>query len=85
MNKTLVFDMDGTLANFYGVENWLEHLRNGNPTPYIVAQPLYDMDALNVVLTLLKAEGWRVVVTSWLAMGSTAEFDRAVRQAKEIG
>ena len=26
MNKVLVFDMDGTIADFYGVEGWLEYL-----------------------------------------------------------
>ena len=44
MNRTLVFDMDGTIANLYGVENWLEDLRSFNPRPYIVAEPMYDMD-----------------------------------------
>ena len=27
---TVYFDMDGTIANFYGVENWLEYLINEN-------------------------------------------------------
>ena len=26
-DKVLVFDMDGTIANLYGVNNWLESLR----------------------------------------------------------
>ena len=82
MNRTLVFDMDGTIANLYGVENWLEMLRAEDPTPYIVAQPMYDMDALKVVLEMLKLQGWTIAVTSWLSMGSTKEYDRLVRQAK---
>ena len=80
--KTLVFDMDGTLANFYGVTGWLDYLHNSNPTPYIVAKPLCDMDVLNAILILLKDCGWRVVVTSWLANGSSKEFDKEVRKAK---
>ena len=82
MNKTLVFDMDGTIANLYGVENWLEMLRAEDPTPYIVAQPMYDMDALKVILEMLKLQGWTIAVTSWLSMGSTREYDKLVRQAK---
>lgn len=82
MTKTLVFDMDGTIANLYGVENWLERLRAEDPTPYIVAQPMYDMDALKVVLEMLKLQGWTIAVTSWLSMGSTKEYDKLVRQAK---
>ena len=82
MTKTLVFDMDGTIANLYGVENWLEMLRAEDPTPYIVAQPMYDMDALKVILEMLKLQGWTIAVTSWLSMGSTREYDKLVRQAK---
>jgi hypothetical protein len=82
MNKTLVFDMDGTIANFYGVVGWLDYLKESNPTPYIVAEPLYNMEELRTVLEMLKLFGWRIVVTSWLAKDSSKEFDKEVRQAK---
>lgn len=82
MNKTLVFDMDGTIANFYGVVGWLDYLKESNPTPYVVAEPLYNMEELRTVLEILKIFGWRIVVTSWLAKGSSKEFDNEVRQAK---
>lgn len=81
--RTLVFDMDGTIANFYGVQGWLEDIRNGNPRPYIVAEPLYNMDTLISILNLLKLQGWEIVITSWLAKGSTKEFDELVRVAKK--
>ena len=82
MNKTLVFDMDGAIANFYGVIGWLDYLKESNSTPYIVAEPLYNMEYLNSILGVLKIFGWRIVVTSWLAKDSSKEFDREVRQAK---
>lgn len=82
MTKTLVFDMDGTIANLYGVKGWLEDLRSNNPRPYIVAEPMYDMDVLNTVLEMLKAQGWVIAVTSWLAMDSNREYDKLVRKAK---
>ena len=82
MEKVLVFDMDGTIADLYGVENWLEDLRAENPRPYEVAQPLYNMPVLNDIIRLLKIQGWKVVVTTWLAKGSTKEYDRLVREAK---
>ena len=82
MNRTLVFDMDGTIANLYGVENWLEDLRNFNVRPYIIAEPMYDMNELRTVLELLKLQGWTVAITSWLSMDSTKEYDKLVRQAK---
>lgn len=80
--KILVFDMDGTIADFYGVNGWLEYLNENNPTPYIIAEPLYDMVVLTSVLNILKTKGWKIIVTSWLSKDSTKEFDREVRQAK---
>jgi hypothetical protein len=82
MNKTLVFDMDGTIADLYGVDGWLEMLRNEDATPYRVARPLYDMRVLTAMLTILQAKGWRVVVTTWLAKGSSKKYDALVREAK---
>ncbi len=82
MNKTLVFDMDGTIANLYGVDGWLEMLRAEDATPYKVAEPMYDMDSLAELLKLLKEIGWTIAVTSWLAMGATKAYDEKVRQAK---
>lgn len=82
MNKTLVFDMDGTIADLYGVNGWLDMLRAEDPTPYKKAAPLYDVDSLNAVLTLLKMDGWRIVVTTWLSKGSTRKYDALVREAK---
>lgn len=82
MSNTLVFDMDGTIADLYGVHNWLEDLRAENPRPYRLAKPLYDMDSLNEILDVFKSMGWRIVVTTWLAKDSTKEYDNLVREAK---
>lgn len=82
MNKTLVFDMDGTIADLYGVNGWLNDLRAENPRPYKDAKPLYNMDNLNTIIRYLKYQGWRIVVTSWLAKGSSKEYDKKVREAK---
>ena len=82
MNKTLVFDMDGTIADLYGVDNWLEDIRTSNPRPYAIANPLYDMDTLNSILEMFRISGWKIVVTTWLAKGSTPVYDALVREAK---
>lgn len=82
MNKTIVFDMDGTIANFYGVDNWLNDIRSENTRPYDIAEPLYDMDVLNAILLALKSQGWRIAITTWLAMNSSVEFENATRRAK---
>lgn len=80
--KVLVFDMDGTIADLYGVQGWFEDLRNENARPYLMARPMYDKMVLNTILDLLKARGWKVVVTTWLAKDSTEYYKDLVRQAK---
>ena len=74
--------MDGTLANLYGVENWLSDLTNSNPRPYVVAKPLLNMSALARVLNRLKKSGYKINIISWLSKNSTAEYDKAVTLAK---
>ena len=85
MNKTtkaIYFDMDGTIANLYGVDNWLGMLRSYDPTPYREAAPMVDMARLREVCDRLRAQGWIVGVISWLSAEPTKEYDKAVRQAK---
>lgn len=82
MNKILVFDMDGTLADFYGVEGWLDDLHARNVRPYAEARPLVDMAELRNILLQLQDFGWHVVITSWLAKDSTRDYDNAVRTVK---
>lgn len=82
MTKMLVFDMDGTIANFYGVKGWLEYLQNEDTTPYVKAEPIYNMIYLNKIIEMLKADGWKIAVTTWLAKDSTKAYDDEVRKAK---
>lgn len=81
-NKVIVFDMDGTIADLYAVENWLPMLRAENSEPYRVANPMYDMAELAELLNLLKAEEWKIVVTSWSSKQASREYDKRVRAAK---
>lgn len=82
MNKTIVFDMDGTINRFYDVDGWLDDLHNEDVRPYVVCEPKYDMDVLNAILLALKSQGWRIAITTWLAMGSSVNFENATRRAK---
>lgn len=80
--KVIVFDMDGTIADFYGVEGWLKDLESHNTRPYEMAKPLYDMNELGALLNELKEIGYIIAITTWLAAGSTKEYDDRVRKAK---
>lgn len=83
MNKMLVFDMDGTIADLYGVKNWLFDLESENTRPYEIASPLYEVEELNNLLNMAKARGWKVVVTTWLAKNGSKEYNKAVTKAKK--
>lgn len=80
--KMICFDMDGTVADLYGVSGWLEMLRRYDPTPYIEARPMWDMDELAAILNGLRIMGVEVRIITWLSKESTKEYDKEVRVAK---
>jgi len=81
--KVLCFDMDGTIANLYEVENWFELLRNENTRPYEIAQPLYDMLELAIIINLLQMNGWKIVVITWGAKGASDTYNKQVAKVKK--
>ena len=82
MTKAIYFDMDGTIANLYGVENWLEMLVNEDSTPYAIAKPLVRLCTLARLLNRLQREGWHIGVVSWLAKNGSDEYNEDVTNAK---
>jgi len=83
MTKALVFDMDGTIADFYGVCGWDKDLKNSDVRPYVEAKPLVNMEVLNILLDAFRARGWKIIVTTWLAKNSSRDYDDKVRAAKK--
>lgn len=83
MNTTIFFDMDGTIADLYGVENWLDYLISADALPYEVAKPLIRLNALARVLNRLQNQGYKIGIISWLAKNSSAEYDEKVTKAKQ--
>lgn len=82
MKTTIWFDMDGTIADLYGVENWLEYLVALDTFPYEMARPLVKLNVLARLLNKLQREGYRVGIISWLSKSGTADYDKAVTRAK---
>lgn len=80
--RTIFFDMDGTIADLYGVENWLDYLIAQDALPYTIAKPLVRLNALARVLNRLQRQGYKIGVISWLAKNSTADYDEMVTKAK---
>lgn len=82
MKKEIWFDMDGTIADLYGVEGWLDMLLNENIKPYEIAKPLLNMKELAKVLNRLIEKGWEIGVISWLAKNGTNDYNKKVANAK---
>lgn len=80
--RSINFDMDGTIADLYGVKDWLALLRSENPKPYRTAAPMCDMAELNEVCELLRTEGWEINIITWLSKDSSEEYKNLVREAK---
>jgi len=79
----ICFDMDGTIANLYGVNGWLEMLINEDATPYKIAETLINMNVLARYLNILQKKGYEIGIISWLAKNSDAEYDKKVTKAKK--
>ena len=82
MAKAIYFDMDGTLANLYGVEGWLDKLRACDASPYTEAEVLLNMQALAHRLNRLQRLGYTIGIISWLSKESTTAYDKAVAEEK---
>ena len=80
--RMIVWDMDGTVADLYGVDGWLEMLRAENPLPYEIAEPIWDMERLVNVVRALQDFGIEQRIVTWLSMDSSEEYKTETRRAK---
>ena len=80
--RTIWFDMDGTIADLYNVENWLPKLRSYDPSPYAEAEVMLNMSLLARYLNKLQKLGYWIGIISWASKDSTTEYDKAVANAK---
>lgn len=82
--QNIYFDMDGTIADLYGVENWLDDLRAERTRPYAEARPLVNFSQLARLLNKLTAKGYTINIISWTSRGGTANYNEQVKQAKLV-
>lgn len=82
MTKAIYFDMDGTIVNLYGVENWLEQLINEDSTPYTNAKPMCNFSLLARRLNILQHKGYHLGIISWLSKNGSKHYDEKVTNAK---
>lgn len=82
MQKAIYFDMDGTIADLYGVEDWLTKLRAYDASPYMDAKPMLRLSTLARLLNQLQRDGYILGIISWVSAVSTPAYDEAVAEAK---
>ena len=80
--KIINFDMDGTIADLYGVEGWLDDLINSRTRPYDIAKPLLNMSALARRLNTLQKLGYTINIISWLSKSGSPEYNAKVTESK---
>jgi 5'(3')-deoxyribonucleotidase len=83
MNITINFDMDGTIADLYGTENWLAKLIAEDTAPYKEAKPLINFRVLARLLNRLQREGYNIAVITWLSKNGTDEYNARVTDVKK--
>jgi 5'(3')-deoxyribonucleotidase len=76
------FDMDGTIADLYGVKGWLDMLIAYDETPYAVAKPLVNLNTLAKLIHKAQRNGFEVCIVSALSKNSTPAYDEKVKTAK---
>ena len=79
----ICFDMDGTIANLYGVENWLAYLMAEDTKPYAEAKVLHNMSRLARLLNKAQRNGNELVIISWTSKNGSAEYNKAVAEVKK--
>ena len=82
MTRAIYFDMDGTIANLYGVDGWLNNLEHEQTRPYREAKPMVNMRALSHELNRLQRAGYVVGIVSWLSKSGTTEYNNKVTKTK---
>ena len=80
--RTIWWDMDGTIANLYAVENWLPMLRAEDTTPYVEAKVMWNMSQLARLMNQVQKLGYRLGIISWTSKGGSDLYNIAVDTAK---
>lgn len=78
----IYFDLDGTLADFYSVDNWLQKILENDSSPYREARPLYNFSYLAKLIRKCQKKGIEFSIISWGSKNSTEKFLTAVADEK---
>ena len=77
---TVYLDMDGTIADLYSTDAWLERLTAEDETPFLEAEPMTTEETL---LNIFPTDIYDVRVLTMTPKDATKEYCDRVREAKE--
>lgn len=83
MTKWIWLDMDGSIADLYGEEKWLEDILAHDTRPYENAKIMYNTVELITILIDLKIKGYNIGIISWLSKDNDIEYGTRVAKAKK--
>ena len=76
------FDMDGTIADLYGVADWLPAIRARDTRPYEAARGIGNLAHIARLLKKARAMGHEIGIISWTAKVDDPAYDKRVATAK---
>lgn len=85
MSIKVFLDMDGTLYNLYGKENWLEKLENEVPGVFADSEnlmPGLDLKILHDIIYRLMDKGVSFGVISWTPFAASPIYEETCRKEK---
>jgi len=79
MKKRVYLDMDGTIANLYESENWLQRLRNEDKTIFLECAPMTTEKNL---FKIFPQEQFEIIILTMTPMNCTKEYHEQVIEQK---
>ena len=79
---TIWFDMDGTIADLYGVTGWLEAIMAKDTHPYEVAKGIGNLANIARLLNNVQKKGYTIGIISWTAKVNDPDYNARIATAK---
>ena len=76
------FDMDGTIADLYGVRDWLPAILVRDTRPYEIARGIGNLALIARLLNKVQKNGHEIGIISWTAKNAPAEYNARIEKAK---
>ena len=76
------FDMDGTIADLYGVTDWLPAIIARETRPYEIAKGIGNLALIARLLNKVQKNGHEIGIISWTAKNAPADYNARVATAK---